>query len=122
MTSAEKLSCKGHSNLRSIQLKSISVHIQIDLDTSHQRQRPLCYRNKRSVLRRLVVRYKSKYKKFGVLPIRKAKSNVSSVSPSLERNMFSLYTMATWADHIPQRHYEHKQPHQGGNMKISTYY
>ena len=33
-------------------------------------------------------RYKSKYKKVGVLPIRIVKSNISSVYPSSERNMF----------------------------------
>ena len=32
-----------------------------------------------------MLRYKSKYKKVGVLPIRIVKSNVSSVGPSLER-------------------------------------
>ena len=31
-------------------------------------------------------RYKSKYKKVGVLPIRIVKSNASSVGPSSERN------------------------------------
>ena len=35
-----------------------------------------------------MLRYKSKYKKVGVLPIYKAKSNVSSVGPSSERNTF----------------------------------
>ena len=39
-----------------------------------------------SVLRRAVFRYKSKYKKVGVLPIRIVKSNVSSIGPSSERN------------------------------------
>ena len=39
-----------------------------------------------SVLRRTVFRYKSKYKKVGVLPIRIVKSNVSSIGPSSERN------------------------------------
>ena len=33
-------------------------------------------------------RYKSKFKKVVVLPIWKVKSNVSSVGPSSERNMF----------------------------------
>ena len=32
------------------------------------------------------VRYKSKYKKVGVLPIGTVKSNVSSVGPSSEKN------------------------------------
>ena len=32
------------------------------------------------------LRYKSKYKKVGVLPIRKVWSNVSSIDPSSERN------------------------------------
>ena len=35
----------------------------------------------------MVFRYKSKYKKVGVLPIQIVKSNVSSVGPLSERNM-----------------------------------
>ena len=35
---------------------------------------------------RLLLRYKSKYKTVGVLPIRIVKSNVLSVAPSSERN------------------------------------
>ena len=34
-----------------------------------------------------MLRYKSKYKKVGVLPIRIAKSNVSSVGPSSEKHV-----------------------------------
>ena len=44
-------------------------------------------RVKRSVLRRHAEwRYKSKYRKVGVLPIRIVWSNVSSIGPSSERN------------------------------------
>ena len=43
---------------------------------------------KRSVLRSQSDRYKSKYKKVGVLPMRIVKSNVSSVGPSSERNQY----------------------------------
>ena len=47
----------------------------------------LMLRSKRSVLRRQCSDiYKSKYKKVGVIPIWKAKSNVSSVGPLSERN------------------------------------
>ena len=51
---------------------------------------------KRSVMRRqLMFRYKSKYKKVGVLPIWKVKSNVSSVGPSSESSMMSF--VYTWS-------------------------
>ena len=37
--------------------------------------------------------YKSKYEKVGVLPTRIVKSNVSSVGPSSERNLYVYFTM-----------------------------
>ena len=40
--------------------------------------------------KRIFSRYKSKYKNVGVLPIRIAQSNVSSVGPSSKKNLFSL--------------------------------
>ena len=40
-----------------------------------------------------VFRYKSKYKKIGVLPIWKVRSNVSSVGPSSERNMKEHFSL-----------------------------
>ena len=40
-----------------------------------------------------VFRYKSKYKKIGVLPIWKVRSNVSSVGPLSERNMKEHFSL-----------------------------
>ena len=61
--------------------------------------------HRRCLLLYVILRYKSKYKKVGVLPIRIVWSNVSSIDPSSERNStktflyFDLYLYSAYAAH-----------------------
>ena len=61
--------------------------------------------HRRCLLLYVILRYKSKYKKVGVLPIRIVWPNVSSIDPSSERNStktflyFDLYLYSAYAAH-----------------------